>query len=206
MSELVKREIQFNAVQDRGESLVLQHHPASKCIETYMSAMQTQWAWLLQLTICLETHLKHVATYQQYFSDIKECEQTIARKEEMLNTVFSKSDFSLDEGELLLKEMQELREDLTKYGEVIQSLSNQSREIIPLKQRKMNINHPITVTAICNYKQNNVNWNMFIVIYIVFLKEQGFNWKYHVIFSNKWWSTRMSGVHFATTANAWGGA
>lgn len=156
MSELVKREIQFNAVQDRGESLVLQHHPASKCIETYMSAMQTQWAWLLQLTICLETHLKHVATYQQYFSDIKECEQTIARKEEMLNTVFSKSDFSLDEGELLLKEMQELREDLTKYGEIIQSLSTQSREIIPLKQRKMNINQPLTVTAICNYKQNNV--------------------------------------------------
>lgn len=81
MCELEKREIQFNAVQDRGESLVLQHHPASKCIETYMSAMQTQWAWLLQLTICLETHLKHVATYQQYFSDIRECEQTVARYE-----------------------------------------------------------------------------------------------------------------------------
>jgi hypothetical protein len=54
-------------------------HPASKCIETYMSAMQTQWSWLLQLTICLETHMKYVATYQQYFSDIRECEQTIAR-------------------------------------------------------------------------------------------------------------------------------
>lgn len=31
--ELEKREVQFNAVQDRGESLVLQKHPASKCIE-----------------------------------------------------------------------------------------------------------------------------------------------------------------------------
>jgi hypothetical protein len=79
MSELEKREIQFNAVQDRGESLVLQNHPASKCIETYMSSMQTQWAWLLQLTLCLETHLKYVATYQQYFSHVRECEQSIAR-------------------------------------------------------------------------------------------------------------------------------
>ncbi|XP_035712122.1 microtubule-actin cross-linking factor 1 isoform X8 [Folsomia candida] len=155
MCELEKREIQFNAVQDRGESLVLQHHPASKCIETYMSAMQTQWAWLLQLTICLETHLKHVATYQQYFSDIRECEQTVARKEEMLNTVYSKSEFSLDEGEMLLKEMQDMREDLTKYGDIITSVSNQSRDIIPLKQRKTNVSRPIIVTAICNYKQNN---------------------------------------------------
>lgn len=79
MSEMEKREIQFNAVQDRGESLVLQHHPASKCIETYMSAMQTQWSWLLQLTLCLETHMKYVSNYQHYFADVREIEQNIVR-------------------------------------------------------------------------------------------------------------------------------
>lgn len=77
MNELEKREIQFCAVQDRGEALVLQHHPGTKCIEAHMSAMQAQWAWLVQLTLCLETHLKHAAKYQQYFKDIKLAEQWI---------------------------------------------------------------------------------------------------------------------------------
>lgn len=75
MSELEKREIQFTAVQDRGEALVLQHHPATKTIETYMSLMQAQWAWLLQLTLCLEVHLKHVKFSQVFYKDVKQAEQ-----------------------------------------------------------------------------------------------------------------------------------
>lgn len=71
MSELEKREIQLSSVQDRGEALLLQHHPAAKCIEAYMTALQSQWAWLLQLTLCLETHLKHTAYCQQFYRDVK---------------------------------------------------------------------------------------------------------------------------------------
>lgn len=79
MSDLEKREIQFSAVQDRGESLVLQHHPAAKCIEAYMAAMQTQWAWLLQLTLCLETHLKQASVYHQFFREVREAEEWITK-------------------------------------------------------------------------------------------------------------------------------
>lgn len=75
MSELEKREIQFSAVQDRGEALVLQNHPASKAIEAHMAAMQAQWAWLLQLTHCLEEHLRHAINYQVFFKDIADAEK-----------------------------------------------------------------------------------------------------------------------------------
>lgn len=37
MNEMEKREPQFNAVQERGEDLVIQKHPASKCIEVCAS-------------------------------------------------------------------------------------------------------------------------------------------------------------------------
>ncbi|GBM10355.1 Dystonin, partial [Araneus ventricosus] len=40
--ELEKREVHFNAVQDRGESLVLQKHPASKCIEAKRQRRHTK--------------------------------------------------------------------------------------------------------------------------------------------------------------------
>lgn len=77
MSDLEKREIQFSAVLDRGEALILQHHPATKTIEAYMKAMQSQWSWVLQLTLCLETHLKHAHNSQQFFKDVKEAEHWI---------------------------------------------------------------------------------------------------------------------------------
>ena len=36
-----------------------------------MTALQTQWHWLLQLTLCLETHLRHAAVYHNFFSEVK---------------------------------------------------------------------------------------------------------------------------------------
>ncbi|XP_046471832.1 microtubule-actin cross-linking factor 1 isoform X19 [Neodiprion pinetum] len=158
MSDLEKREIQFSAVQDRGEALVLQHHPAAKTIEAYMAAMQSQWAWLLQLTLCLEVHLRHAAHSQTFFKEVQQAELWITNRDEILNTVYSQSDFSLDEGERLLKGMQELREELNNYGDHIQRLVDQSKEIVPMKQRRQPVARPIQVTAICSYKQVNISF------------------------------------------------
>ncbi|XP_076629249.1 dystonin-like protein short stop isoform X12 [Colletes latitarsis] len=157
MSDLEKREIQFSAVQDRGEALVLQHHPAAKTIEAYMSAMQSQWAWLLQLTLCLEVHLKHAAQSQQFFREIQQAEQWIGKRDETLNTIYSQSDFSLDEGERLLKGMQELREELNSYGDHVQKLVDQAKDVVPMKQRRQPVTRPMQVTCVCSYKQVNMS-------------------------------------------------
>ncbi|XP_011502771.1 PREDICTED: dystonin [Ceratosolen solmsi marchali] len=157
MSDLEKREIQFSAVQDRGESLVLQHHLASKTIEAYMSAMQSQWAWLLQLTLCLEVHLKHASQSQQFFTEIQQVGQWITKKDELLNTIYSQSEFNLNDGERLLKGMQELREELNNYGDCVHRLVEQAKDIIPMKQRKQPVTRPLQITCICSYKQVNMS-------------------------------------------------
>ncbi|CAH0385017.1 unnamed protein product [Bemisia tabaci] len=157
MSELEKREIQLSAVQDRGESLLLQHHPGHKTIEAHMAALTSQWAWLLQLTLALETHLRHATYYHQFFKDVKEAELWLNKRDELLNTVYSQSEFSLDEGERLLRGMQELREELNAYGTVVQQLSERAADVVPLKQRRQPVNRPLTIHAVCAYKQNNVS-------------------------------------------------
>ncbi|XP_075219795.1 dystonin-like protein short stop isoform X24 [Lycorma delicatula] len=156
MSELEKREIQLSAVQDRGEALLLQHHPAAKCIEAYIAAMQTQWAWLLQLTLCLETHLKHSAHHQHFYRDVREVENWLNKKDELLNSVYSQSEFSLDEGEHLLKGMQELREELNAQSDVLTSLAERAQSVVPLKQRRQPVTRPIPVLAVCSYNQGSV--------------------------------------------------
>lgn len=74
MSELEKREFQFASILDRGEDLLRKQHPAAKCIEAHLQALQSQWSWLLQLTLCLEIHLKHATEYHNFFSEIKDAE------------------------------------------------------------------------------------------------------------------------------------
>lgn len=86
MSELEKRELQFNSVLERGESLVRHNHPAIKAIEAHLAAMNAQWAWLLQLTHCLETHLQNTRIYQDFFKDVLTAEEWL-REYELKNMI-----------------------------------------------------------------------------------------------------------------------
>ena len=80
-----------------------------------------------------------------------------------MNTLYSQSDFTLDEGERLLRGMQELREELNHYSDVVQGLSEKSKDIVPLKQRRQPVSRPVQVVATCAYKQVNVSMFQFCV-------------------------------------------
>jgi hypothetical protein len=157
MSELEKREMHFATILDRGEVLLSQSHPASKCIEAHLQALQAQWSWLLQLTLCLEVHLKHATEYHSFFDEIKEAENWLAKRDEILNTKYSQSEFGLDQGEALLRGMQDVREELNAFGETVAQLQQQATTIVPLKQRKQPVNRQCTVQTICSYKQGNMS-------------------------------------------------
>lgn len=79
------------------------------------------------------------------------------RRDELLNMTYSQSDFTLDEGEKLLKGMQELREELNQYGEVVESLADRAQNVVPLKQRRQPVTRPIPILAVCNYKRSGVS-------------------------------------------------
>ncbi|XP_047739188.1 dystonin [Hyalella azteca] len=157
MGELEKRENQFSSVQDRGNQLVMAHHPASSTVEAYLAAMQTQWQWLLELTLCLETHLQHAAHYHNFFTEVSKAEHWILAQDEKLNTTYSVTDFGLDDGEQLLREMQEIREELSRFQGTVEELITRSKTIVPLKQRRQTLRQPTQVTAICNYKKTDIS-------------------------------------------------
>jgi len=152
MSELEKREMHFAAIVDRGEALLNQQHPASKCIEAHLSVLQQQWAWLLSLTLCLEVHLKHATEYHQFFAEIKDAEQWLNKRDDVLNSKYSQSDFGLDQGEALLRGMQDLREELNTFGETVARLQNRAQSIVPLSKRRQPVGKSTPVQAICSYK------------------------------------------------------
>lgn len=75
-----------------------------------------------------------------------------------MNNEFSQGEFSLDVGERLLQGMQALRDELNTFGDQVQTIIARAQTVVPLKQRRQPITRPMTVTAICNYKKNDVSW------------------------------------------------
>jgi hypothetical protein len=78
-------------------------------------------------------------------------------KEELLNTRFALSEFKLEEGENLLKEMQELRDELSNYEDEVQRLIEAAGEIVPLRARSERLRQPIDAVAICAYQSHDVS-------------------------------------------------
>lgn len=81
----------------------------------------------------------------------------ICRRDEILNTRYSQSDFGLDEGEQLLRGMQDLRDELNVFGDTVNQLQDRAKTIVPLKQRKQPVTRQVAVQAICAYKQGNIS-------------------------------------------------
>ncbi len=68
--------------------------------------MHTQWGWLLQLTVALETHMRHAASYTAWWTQAREADAFLGAQVQRLNTHFTRAHASLDEGEKLIRQMQ----------------------------------------------------------------------------------------------------
>ena len=86
------------------------------------------------------------------------------RQDERLNTEFSQTDFTLDEGEQLLRDMQQLRDAMASQAEVIQDLEERAHQVTPQRQRREHLPGPMPVSAICNYKSANVSAAIWLVV------------------------------------------
>ena len=67
------------------------------------------------------------------------------------------TDFGLDDGEQLLREMQDVREELAQFNNTVDELISRSKSVVPLKQRRQSVKKPTYVNAICSYKKTDVS-------------------------------------------------
>lgn len=152
-----------------------------------MAALQTQWAWLLQLTSCLEVHLKHAAHYHQvnegslhnsavralnmignpisfqFYADVARAREFFDEKSRDMTSLQRRPEVSLDEGERLIRQMQETYDALDAHEHLLTSLMQRARDVVPLKARSQRQTQERRVTALCSYKQLNVSLHSFTV-------------------------------------------
>ncbi|VDM61295.1 unnamed protein product [Angiostrongylus costaricensis] len=157
LHEMELREKQYNDVHNQGAALLNQGHPAVHVIEVYLRTMQNQWDWLLALSKCLEEHLRDALNLKSFTEEAADAEVWMEEQVIRLENNYNRTDFDLEEGERLLRELDEMKEILNKYHSVLMALTERCATISPLWQRGERISRPIAVTALCDYSDKNVN-------------------------------------------------
>ncbi|XP_063087307.1 plectin isoform X28 [Cavia porcellus] len=159
MRELELKEKKIKEIQNTGDRLLREDHPARPTVESFQAALQTQWSWMLQLCCCIEAHLKENTAYFQFFSDVREAEEQLQKLQETLRRKYScDRSITVTRLEDLLQDAQDEKEQLNEYKGHLSGLAKRAKAIVQLKPR--NPAYPlrghVPLQAVCDYKQVEV--------------------------------------------------
>ncbi|XP_066121561.1 plectin isoform X12 [Saccopteryx bilineata] len=159
MRELELKEKKIKEIQNTGDRLLREEHPARPTVESFQAALQTQWSWMLQLCCCVEAHLKENTAYFQFFSDVREAEEQLRKLQETLRRKYTcDRSITVTRLEDLLQDAQDEKEQLNEYKGHLAGLAKRAKAIVQLKPR--NPAHPargrVPLLAVCDFKQVEV--------------------------------------------------
>nr|XP_036879195.1 plectin isoform X6 [Manis javanica] len=159
MRELELKEKKIKEVQNTGDRLLREDHPARPTVESFQAALQTQWSWTLQLCCCIEAHLKENTAYFQFFTDVRETEEQMRKLQGTLHRKYTcDRSVTVTRLEDLLQDAQDEKDQLTEYRGHLSGLAKRARAIVQLKPRSPA--HPVRghmpLLAVCDYKQAEV--------------------------------------------------
>ncbi|KAM8822270.1 LOW QUALITY PROTEIN: desmoplakin-B-like [Synchiropus picturatus] len=156
MSALEDKEKHLNKLKTRVDNLLKNQHPAADKIEAYRDTLQTQWSWLLQITKCIDVHLKENAAYSQFFKDANETYKALQKEHELVRKRFTcDKDTSLEDLLELLRGLEKEKEKITEQKRQVQRVVNKSKSIVRLKPRNPEERGgQVIVKALCDFKQD----------------------------------------------------
>uniref|UniRef100_A0AAQ4QV92 Desmoplakin b n=1 Tax=Gasterosteus aculeatus aculeatus TaxID=481459 RepID=A0AAQ4QV92_GASAC len=159
MSALEEKEKDLNKLTTRVDNLLKNNHPASDKIQAYRDTLQTQWSWLLQITKCIDVHLKENAAYNQFFKEADETYSSLQKDHETIRKNFlCDKDTSLENLLELQRGLEREKERIMENKRQVQRLVNKSRGIVRLKPRNPGerSSTPVIVKALCDFKQDQI--------------------------------------------------
>uniref|UniRef100_A0AAR2LZZ4 Desmoplakin a n=1 Tax=Pygocentrus nattereri TaxID=42514 RepID=A0AAR2LZZ4_PYGNA len=157
MRDLEEKEKDLNKLKTKVDQLLKNQHPASDKIEAYMDTLQTQWSWLLQITKCIQVHLKENAAYSQFFKEANETYTKLQKDHENIRKKFTcDKETPLENLTDLLKNLEKEKERLMENKRQVQTLVNKSKSIVRLKPRypEEKSSSSVIVKALCDFKQD----------------------------------------------------
>ncbi|KAJ8000014.1 hypothetical protein DPEC_G00200410 [Dallia pectoralis] len=155
-SELDEKQEVMHSLQETADQLCQENHPAKQTVEAYNAALQTQWQWVRQLCVCVETHLKDNTAYFQFVSDARDCETYLRQLQDTIKRQYTCDKNSrLGKLEDLLQDSMEEKEQLIEYRSSVASLVGRAKTVVQLRPRstESTLGSTTPIRAICDYRQ-----------------------------------------------------
>ncbi|CDS39395.1 Spectrin alpha actinin [Echinococcus multilocularis] len=155
LREIQSQEQQFNEISTLGSSLHLEGHPSFDLIQNYLTSLDSHWAWLLQLTHCLETRLDQTVRFQQFFTEAQKVETFLTTKMKEINDMnltSASGNITVEIASEFMKKIADMGEVIRGQGFLVDKLVETSDEIGDLAFR--NDSHE-TVISICFFAPNS---------------------------------------------------
>ncbi|CAH8564465.1 unnamed protein product [Schistosoma turkestanicum] len=133
MHDIHEKELIYSELSVLGSSIQLENYDVTDLVQAYLNALERHWAWLLQLTYCFEAHIEQSARFQSFFNDIEQCESLLTTSLEELRSLYelTLNATTTEQGETLLKQLQELYTRVIGQESFIVQLVDISQEIVP---------------------------------------------------------------------------
>ncbi|XP_061594907.1 epiplakin-like [Cololabis saira] len=157
MSALEDKEKELYKLLTKVDGLLKNNHPASDKIEAYKDTLQTQWSWLLQITKCIDSHMKENGAYSLFFKEANETYSALQKEHETVRKMFTcDKNTLLEDLKELLTGLEMEKEKIMEHKRQVQHLVSRSRSIVRLKPRNPEdkSSKNLVVKALCDFKQD----------------------------------------------------
>ncbi|CAL8097159.1 unnamed protein product [Calicophoron daubneyi] len=133
MQQLSQREISYNELSVLGSSMQLENHPAAELVQAYIVALDRHWAWLLQLTRCLESHLEQLTRNQEFETEALKCEGALKSLLDELRTQFGPGRVpkTIQECNQMKSQLKDILNQLMELDSAVLHVIDLSQQVLP---------------------------------------------------------------------------
>ncbi|KAM9843794.1 envoplakin [Aulostomus maculatus] len=146
-SGLLAHESEISKLQDEGDHLVEQKHPASATIKAHRDALENEWKDFLNLCLAQETHLDNVEEYKKFQLDA----ETLSESLERLNHTLDPRSLAHKSNSEVLLALEGDEPAVKRNEQRIAALRELSSSIVPLKSRRVQPSQPTSVVSLCDW-------------------------------------------------------
>lgn len=148
---LEPKEATVTKLNDDGEKLLAAGHPGKNVIEAHMEAVHADWKEYLNLLICEENHLKHMAEYHKYYKEARDTQDLLGRLDKDLNQKYNPEFKDVYQMEGLIMDIDDQAKAMDHFDARVKNLQMRSLQVLPLQYRRDPPQKLLSVDALCEF-------------------------------------------------------
>ncbi|KAK3096123.1 hypothetical protein FSP39_023476 [Pinctada imbricata] len=139
-------------------ALSLSNDSLVKTAQNCNSAVKKNWRWISTMMECSHVHLLNASAYHQFFHEVEEVEYWMNTTLSRIHLTFDRSKLNGERNDvqIISDEMKDTLKAYLQWQGKVENLFERAKDIVPLQKRIESVSQPLPVTALTDYKTNEI--------------------------------------------------